>query len=127
MTCVDYAIQAVDLDLHAALGAFISLIVVNCLILGRMEAFASKRPLAATLLDGLGMGAGFTGALLCLGCLRELLGEGAVFGIRLLPGGFEPWVIMLLPGGGFFALALWVLLFNRLRRPHQALTAKEAA
>ena len=117
VTCVDYAIQALDLNLHAALGAFISLIVVNCLILGRMEAFASKRPLLPTLLDGLGMGGGFTLALLCLGSVRELLGAGTFFGVRLLPAGFEPWVIMLLPGGGFFVLALWVLVFNRLRQP----------
>jgi electron transport complex protein RnfE len=117
VTCVDYAIQALDLNLHAALGAFISLIVVNCLILGRMEAFASKRPLLPTLLDGLGMGGGFTLALLCLGSVRELLGAGTFFGVRLLPAGFEPWVVMLLPGGGFFVLALWVLVFNRLRQP----------
>jgi electron transport complex protein RnfE len=91
--------------------------VVNCLILGRMEAFASKRPLLPTLLDGLGMGGGFTLALLCLGSVRELLGAGTFFGVRLLPAGFEPWVVMLLPGGGFFVLALWVLVFNRLRQP----------
>jgi electron transport complex protein RnfE len=118
VTCVDYAIQAIDLELHAALGAFISLIVVNCLILGRMETFASRQPIGPTLLDGLGMGAGFTGALLCLGGLRELLGEGSIFGARILPHAFEPWVIMLLPGGGFFALAVWVLLFNYLRGTH---------
>ena len=116
VTCVDYAIQALDLTLHAALGAFISLIVVNCLILGRMEAFASKQSPGATLLDGLGMGGGFTLALLCLGSVREVLGEGALFGIQILPTAFEPWVVMLLPSGGFFVLALWVLVFNRVRQ-----------
>jgi len=121
VTCVDYGIQALSLELHAALGAFISLIVVNCLILGRMEAFASKRPILPTLLDGLGMGGGFTVALLCLGAVRELLGAGSLFGLALLPAGFEPWVIMLLPGGGFFVLAGWVLVFNRLRQREQAL------
>jgi electron transport complex protein RnfE len=121
VTCVDYGIQALNLELHAALGAFISLIVVNCLILGRMEAFASKRPILPTLLDGLGMGGGFTVALLCLGAVRELLGAGSLFGISLLPAGFEPWVIMLLPGGGFFVLAGWVLAFNRLRQREQPL------
>jgi electron transport complex protein RnfE len=121
VTCVDYGIQALNLELHAALGAFISLIVVNCLILGRMEAFASKRPILPTLLDGLGMGGGFTVALLCLGAVRELLGAGSLFGICLLPVGFEPWVIMLLPGGGFFVLAGWVLAFNRLRQRKQPL------
>ena len=126
VTCVDYAIQAIDLELHAALGAFISLIVVNCLILGRMEAFASRHPVGPTLLDGLGMGAGFTGALLCLGSVRELLGGGSIFGVRVAPEAFEPWVVMLLPGGGFFVLALWVLVFNRLRQPRRALLAGEA-
>jgi len=117
VTCVDYGIQALDLTLHAALGAFIPLIVVNCLILGRMEAFASKQPLGPALLDALGMGGGFTLALLSLGSVREILGEGALFGQRLLPATFEPWVVMLLPAGGFFVLALWVLAFNRLRQP----------
>ena len=121
VTCVDYGIQALDLELHSALGAFISLIVVNCLILGRMESFASKRPLLPTLLDGLGMGGGFTLALLCLGSVRELLGAGSLFGIALLPTEFEPWVVMLLPGGGFFVLAGWVLVFNRLWQRDRAL------
>jgi len=127
VTCVDYAIQALDLTLHAALGAFISLIVVNCLILGRMEAFASKRDVRATLLDGLGMGGGFTLALLCLGSVRELLGEGALFGMQILPTAFEPWVVMLLPSGGFFVLALWVLAFNRLRQSRAGAVAGDAA
>jgi electron transport complex protein RnfE len=118
VTCVDYGIQALDISLHAALGAFISLIVVNCLILGRMETFASKQPFLPTLFDGLGMGGGFTLALLCLGSVREILGAGSLFGIQLLPAGFEPWVVMLLPSGGFFVLALWVLVFNRLRQPN---------
>jgi electron transport complex protein RnfE len=127
VTCVDYGIQALNLTLHAALGAFISLIVVNCLILGRMEAFASKRSIGDTLLDGLGMGGGFTLALLCLGSVREILGEGALFGMRILPAAFEPWVVMLLPGGGFFVLALWVLVFNRLRQPRDDLMAEDVA
>lgn len=127
VTCVDYGIQALDLTLHAALGAFIPLIVVNCLILGRMEAFASKRPVGPALLDALGMGGGFTLALLCLGSVREILGEGALFGVRLLPDAFEPWVVMLLPAGGFFVLALWVLVFNRLRQPRAEAAAEPAA
>jgi electron transport complex protein RnfE len=121
VTCVDYLLQALDLALHAALGAFIALIVVNCLILGRMEAFASRQPPKATLLDGLGMGAGFTLALLCLGSVRELFGAGELFGLRVMPADFEPWVVMLLPGGGFFVLAAWVLICNAARErlaPH---------
>ncbi len=119
VTVVDYVIQALSLDLHRALGAFISLIVVNCLILGRAEAFASKNTVGRSLLDGLGMGLGFTFALLCLGCVREILGNGTLFGAQVFPAGFQPWIVMILPGGGFFTLGLWLLLFNRLKARKQ--------
>ena len=112
VTVVDYAIQAISLELYQALGAFISLIVVNCLILGRAEAFASKHTVGIALLDGLGMGIGFTFALLCLGGVREILGAGSLFGISLFHDGFQDWVVMILPPGGFFTLAAWLLLFN---------------
>ena len=112
VTIVDYLIQAISLELHRALGAFISLIVVNCLILGRAEAFASKNGIFRSLLDGLGMGCGFTMALLCLGGVREFLGSGSLFGVSLLGEHYEPWIVMLLPAGGFFTLAAWLLLFN---------------
>jgi electron transport complex protein RnfE len=100
------------LDLHRALGAFISLIVVNCIILGRAEAFASKNSVGLSIADALGMGLGFTFALFCLGAVREILGAGTLFGVGVFPTDFEPWVVMILPGGGFFTLALWLLLFN---------------
>ncbi|MCA8975955.1 MAG: electron transport complex subunit E [Planctomycetes bacterium] len=112
VTVVDYSIQAISLSLHKALGAFISLIVVNCLILGRAEAFASKNGPLRSVLDGLGMGLGFTIGLLCLGCVRELLGKGALFGLPLFGAGYQSWVIMILPAGGFFTLSAWLLLFN---------------
>ena len=80
VTVVDFAIQAISLDLHKALGAFIALIVVNCLILGRAEAFASKNPVGRSIMDGLGMGLGFTFGLFCLGAVREILGSGSLFG-----------------------------------------------
>lgn len=115
VTVVDYLIQAISLELHAALGAFISLIVVNCIILGRAEAFASKNPIGPSIADALGMGLGFTFALLCLGAVREILGAGTLFGVQVLPSTFEPWVVMILPSGGFFTLALWLLLFNWIR------------
>lgn len=115
VTVVDYVIQAISLDLHQALGAFISLIVVNCIILGRAEAFASKNPIGLSIADGLGMGLGFTFALFCLGAVREILGAGTFFGFAVLPANFEPWVVMILPSGGFFTLALWLLLFNWLK------------
>lgn len=115
VTVVDYLIQAISLDLHKALGAFISLIVVNCLILGRAEAFASKNTIIRSISDGLGMGVGFTFALFCLGGVREIFGNGSLFGVPVLPLGFQPWIIMILPGGGFFTLAGWLLFFNYLR------------
>jgi electron transport complex protein RnfE len=120
VTIVDYAIEAISLDLHKSLGAFISLIVVNCLILGRAEAFASKNRVGHAVLDGLGMGVGFTLALLCLGGVRELLGDGALFGIAVFPDGFEPWIVMILPSGGFFTLAGWLLLINFFKQRKEA-------
>ena len=112
VTIVDYVIQAISLDLYNALGAFIQLIVVNCMILGRAEAYASKNKLGKTIINALGMGAGFTIALLCLGIVREVLGAGALFGFDLFGPSYEPWVVMILPAGGFIVLSLWLILFN---------------
>ncbi len=116
VTVVDYVIQAISLDLYKALGAFISLIVVNCLILGRAEAFASRNTVGRAVADGLGMGIGFAFALLCLGAVREILGSGSLFGVHLFHEGFQDWVVMILPSGGFFTLAGWLLLFNKLEQ-----------
>jgi electron transport complex protein RnfE len=116
VTVVDYVIQAISLDLHKALGAFISLIVVNCLILGRAEAFASRNTVGRSFLDGLGMGVGFTFALLCLGAVREIFGAGSLFGVDLFHEGFQNWVVMILPSGGFFTLAGWLIVFNQRER-----------
>jgi len=125
VTVVDYVIQAVSLDLYKALGAFISLIVVNCLILGRAEAFASKNTVARSIMDGLGMGIGFAFALFCLGAVREILGNGTLFEAQLFHDSFQNWVVMILPSGGFFTLAAWLLLFNWLeqRKERKAKTA----
>ena len=112
VTIVDYLIQAISLELYNALGAFIQLIVVNCIILGRAEAYASRQRLVKTVINALGMGAGFTLALLCLGIVREVLGAGSLFGIDLFGPRFEPWVIMILPAGGFIVLSLLLLGFN---------------
>jgi len=112
VTVTDYGIMAISLDLHKALGAFIALIVVNCLILGRAEAFASKNTVGKSIMDGLGMGVGFVFALLCLGSVREILGSGTLFGVQLFHDRFQDWVMMVLPAGGFFTLAGWLLLFN---------------
>lgn len=120
VTVVDYLIQAISLALHAALGAFISLIVVNCIILGRAEAFAARNVPLRSFLDGLGMGLGFTLALLCLGGVRELLGSGSLFGIEVFGSRFEPWTVMLLPSGGFFTLGAWLLAIAWWRRRREA-------
>jgi len=126
VTAVDYAIQAISLDLYKALGAFIALIVVNCQILGRAEAFASKNPPLASLMDGLGTGAGFTIALLCLGSVREILGFGTLFGLPLFPGAYQEWVMLILPSGGFLTLAGWLILFNHFKQRKAARAAVEA-
>ena len=111
VTAVDYAIQAISLALYDALGAFIQLIVVNCIILGRAEAHASKNPPLAAMINAAGMSAGFTIGLLALGTVREILGAGTLLGFSLFGPQFQPWVIMLLPPGGFFVLGGWLLLF----------------
>lgn len=116
VTIVDYLIQAVSLELYNALGAFIQLIVVNCMILGRAESYASRNNVSKSVVSALGMGAGFTIALLCLGTVREILGAGTLLGIPLFGAEFEPWVIMILPPGGFFVLGSWLLIFALLKQ-----------
>ncbi len=115
VTMTDYAIMAISIDLHKSLGAFISLIVVNCLILSRAEAFASKNSISNSIMDALGMGVGFTFALLCLGGVREIFGSGSFFGFDLFGSGFQDWVVMVLPAGGFFTLAIWLIVFNYMK------------
>ena len=112
VTLVDYIIQAVSLDLYNRLGAFIQLIVVNCLILGRAEAYASKHSFTKSVVSALGMGLGFTLALVMLGGVRELLGAGQLLGYQVFSTQFEPWVVMILPPGGFIVLGCWLLLIN---------------
>ena len=112
VTIIDYVIQAISLDLYNALGAFIQLIVANCMILGRAEAFSSKNKPLKSIVNALGMGIGFTIALLCLGVVREVLGAGAIFGFDLFGENFQPWVVMILPPGGFLVLGAWLLLFD---------------
>jgi electron transport complex protein RnfE len=113
VTVADFALQAGAPGIHRELGAFISLIVVNCLILGRQEAFASKKPVPLALADAAGMGGGFTLALFMLGGAREVLGNGSIFGLSLFGAGYQPWVVMILPPGGFFMMGLLLLVFAR--------------
>lgn len=114
VTVADYSLLALLPTVHRELGAFIALIVVNCMILGRQEAFASRNPVGLALADALGVSAGFTGALVALGGIREILGSGSLFGVALFGPSFEPWVIMILPPGGFFTLGVMLLGFNAL-------------
>lgn len=109
VTVAEYILQAISLEIHKALGAYVPLIVVNCIILGRAEAFASRNPVLPSFLDGLGTGLGFTTAIVLMGALREVLGNGTLLGISLFGDQFEPWIIMILPGGGFFVLGLLLL------------------
>jgi electron transport complex protein RnfE len=111
VTVADFTLQAVAPVVHKELGAFIALIVVNCLILGRQEAFASRNSTRAAVADAAGMAAGFAFALFLLGCIREILGSGSLFGVSLFGPHFEPWVIMILPPGGFLTLGLLLALF----------------
>lgn len=115
VSAVDLMLEALVPKIHKELGAFIALIVVNCIILGRQEAFASKNPPWLSILDALGMSIGFIFALLMLGGIREILGNGSFFGISLFGNQFEPWVIMILPPGGFLLLGFLLLFFNWLK------------
>ncbi len=101
--------------LDAALGLFIPLIVVNCLILARAESFASKNGAVESAVDGVGMGLGFTLALTVLGCVRELLGNGSLFGLSLFGASFQPILLFILPPGAFLTLGFLLAGFNKLK------------
>ncbi len=116
VTVADFSLQAFTPSLHKALGAFISLIVVNCLILGRQEAFASRNKLSLAIGDAFGMAGGFTFALILVGGIREILGSGSFFGIPLFGDSFEPWVIMILPPGGFLTLGVLLIVFASFKK-----------
>ena len=119
VTVVDFLLAATVPKIHKELGAFIALIVVNCLILGRQEAFASKHGIKLALADAFGMSFGFAFALFCIGAVREILGSGSLFNISLFGEGFEPWIVMILPPGGFFTLGFLLLFFNWLQRKRE--------
>jgi len=111
VTVVDFLVKAISIPVYLALGAYIPLIVSNCLTLERAEAYACKQPVLKSMLDGLGMGLGFAFALTCLGMVREVLGAGTFLGVPIFGAHFEPWVLFLLPPGGFISLAMWLLSF----------------
>ena len=115
VTVVDMLMQAFVPSLYASLGVFIPLIVVNCIILGRAEAFASKNGIADSALDGVGIGLGFTLSLTTIGAVREILGSGAIFGLSLGIGDYMPLVFVLAPGA-FLVLGFLMVLFNKLAK-----------
>lgn len=112
VTIVDIVMKAQFPALSASLGPYIPLIVVNCLILGRQEAFSSKNSPGRSLLDAFGMGLGFILALVSLGGIREILGSGTLLGFQVMPNMFEPWLIMILPGGAFLTLGFMMAGIN---------------
>lgn len=114
VTVVQLVVKALAPALDATLGIYLPLIVVNCIILGRAEAYAKNHPVVHSALDGLGMGVGFTMALLCMGGIRELIGSGTFLGFPITAGFVPPMTIMLLPPGGFFVFGILVMVANKL-------------
>lgn len=117
VTVVQLVMEAYAYELFQALGIFIPLIVCNCLILGRAEAFASKHPVANAVADGVGMGAGFTLVLFILGGIRELLGSGELLGFSVFGTAYQPILLMILPPGAFITLGLLLALMNKVEKP----------
>ena len=114
VTIVELTMQAFTPALFESLGLFIPLIVVNCIVLGRAEAFASKNNVGSSIIDGLGMGLGFTFALTLLGSVRELLGSGAIFSLKFIEG--DGMLLFILPPGAFIALGYLIALMNKLKK-----------
>jgi Na+-translocating ferredoxin:NAD+ oxidoreductase subunit E len=126
VTIVDLVMRAQFPELSKSLGPYIPLIVVNCIILGRAEAFASKNGPMRSVLDALGMGSGFLLALFSLGGIREIIGSRSILGFQILPDAFEPWLIMILPAGAFLTLGLMMgtinsILESRKRKAEKAI------
>ena len=115
VTIVELLLKAYIPSLYAALGLYIPLIVVNCIILGRAESYASKNGVVYSAFDGLGMGLGFTFGLTCIGTVRELIGAGSLFDIMIMPESYEPVTIFILAPGAFLVLAFLVAIMNRIK------------
>jgi len=123
VTVADMFLAAVFPPISKALGPYVPLIVVNCLILGRAEAFAQKNPVLPTAMDSLGMGLGFTISLSLMGAIREILGFGSLFNYKLLGDWFEPWIVMILPAGAFIVYGGLVALVNYISHRKEAASA----
>ncbi len=119
VTMVDMFLKAFAPAIYSALGLFIPLIVVNCIIFARAETFASKNGVIESVVDGLGMGIGYTIALVILGSIREILGAGSIFGIPLFGEGFQPALILIMPPGAFILLGTLIGIFNLIRKKNE--------
>ena len=120
VTVVELLMEAYVPSIYSALGLYIPLIVVNCIILGRAEAYASKNPPLLSAMDGLGMGLGFTVSLSIIGFIRELLGAGTVFGVQVMPAAYKPIAIFIKAPGAFLVLAFLVIIMNALKIKNRA-------
>lgn len=127
VTMIDLFMKAYLPDLSASLGMYIPLIVVNCIIFARAESFAFKNPPLLSIADGLGMGLGFTFAITLLSCIREVIGNGTLFGLTVMPASYQPMAIMLQVPGGFVTLGLLLVAVNGLRKLGQKKPAKKEA
>ncbi len=116
VTAVELLLKQYLPSLHSALGIFLPLITVNCIILGRAEVFAGKNKIIPSICDGAGMGLGFTLALLMMGTVREIFGSGSWFGIQLAPKSLDPMMIFIMPAGGFFVLGCIIAFVNKVAR-----------
>ena len=115
VTIVQFLLEGFIPSLYDSLGLYIPLIVVNCIILGRAESYASKNPVLPSIFDGIGMGLGFTFGLTCIGIVRELIGSGKIFGFQILPDAYEPVTIFILAPGAFFVLAGLTAIQNKIK------------
>ncbi len=116
VTIIDFLLKAYIPGLHSALGIFLPLITVNCIILGRAEVFASKNNVGKSILDAIGMGLGFTLALFTMGTIREIFGSGAWMGIKIPGLSINPMLIFIMPAGGFFVLGCVIALVNKMAK-----------
>lgn len=115
VTIIQFVLEGYVPSLNAALGIYIPLIVVNCIILGRAESYASKNPVIPSIFDGVGMGLGFTVGLTCIGAVRELIGAGTIFNKMVMPSSYEPITIFILAPGAFFVLAMLIAIQNKVK------------
>ena len=120
VTIVQFVLEGFVPSLYSSLGVFIPLIVVNCIILGRAESYASKNPVLPSMFDGIGMGLGFTLALVAIGTFRELLGAGSVFGFQVMPESFQPIAIFVKAPGAFLVIAIIIAVMNAFSLPTRA-------